>query len=82
MTVNIQIYTTAVINPTESPEVIKIPNLNDLIYETFEVVSIKYTHNNQIPKNTRSRIQLLKKILDATTSTMKKENPSKTYAEN
>lgn len=53
----------AVINTTETPQVINVPNLNELSHETFEIVPIKRTHSNEIPKNTNNRIQLLMKNL-------------------
>lgn len=49
----------AVINPTENPQTVKIPNLNELSHETFEIVPIKFTQSKEIPKNANNRIQLL-----------------------
>ncbi|KAF0747216.1 Retrovirus-related Pol polyprotein [Aphis craccivora] len=53
----------AVINPTENSQDIKIPSLNELSHETFEIVPIKYTKNKEVPKNANNRIQPLKENL-------------------
>ncbi|KAL4082949.1 hypothetical protein QTP88_029447 [Uroleucon formosanum] len=53
----------AVINPTESPQTVKIPILNELSHETFEIVPIKFTQSKEVPKNANNRIQLLKENL-------------------
>ncbi|KAL4132497.1 hypothetical protein QTP88_009636 [Uroleucon formosanum] len=53
----------AVINPTESPQTVKIPSLNKLSHETFEIVPIKFTQSKEVPKNANNRIQLLKENL-------------------
>ncbi|KAL4091164.1 hypothetical protein QTP88_025901 [Uroleucon formosanum] len=53
----------AVINPTESPQTVKIPSLNELSHETFEIVPIKFTQSKEVPKNANNRIQLLKENL-------------------
>jgi len=42
---------------------VKIPNLNELSHETFEIVSIKCTQSKEVPKNANNRIRLLKENL-------------------
>lgn len=53
----------SVLNPTETSQVINVPNLNELSHEIFEVVPIKRTQSNEIPRNASNRIQLLKENL-------------------
>ncbi|KAL4108059.1 hypothetical protein QTP88_018316 [Uroleucon formosanum] len=48
---------------TQSPQTVKIPSLDDLSHETFEIVPIKFTQSKEVPKNANNRIQLLKENL-------------------